>query len=122
MNQSVGRGMQRGPQACVAVPERVNGNAAHEIEISLAVSIDEIDAIAVNEFARRALVVAQKRAGCGRRRDGCRHAHSPDARSRVPRDRSSIALMSEMRTRFTPPAIADSAASSLAFMPPTAVP
>ena len=52
MNQPVGRGVQRLSEPGVAVAERVHGDAAHEVEISLSVGVDEIDAVAVDESSR----------------------------------------------------------------------
>ena len=55
VNRAVGRGVHRLLQPGVAVAERVHGDSAHEIEISLSVGVDEIHAVAVDELGRARL-------------------------------------------------------------------
>src|SRR5215210_7634822 len=44
VDQAVGRGMQRGAEAFIAVAERVDGDSADEIQVALAFGVDQINA------------------------------------------------------------------------------
>jgi hypothetical protein len=59
VNEPVGRGVHRLSKSGVAVAERVHSNATHEIEVALALAVDQVDPLAVDERHRRPLVRAE---------------------------------------------------------------
>src|SRR5674476_173635 len=141
MDQPIHGGMHGGLELHIVVAERIHGNSAYEIEVGFPLRVVEMHAAAAHEFHRRALVGAEYGALEGRRQSGagrlrfqhsgvihrlqcwCRHAHTlPTRVNTVPRSSCSIAAMSEILTRFTPPSSATIAACSFAAIPPCAVP
>src|SRR4051812_39683460 len=115
--------MKGGLESGVVVAKCVHCNPADEVEISLSLGIEQANAAAAHELHWSALVRAKDRAleglcnagirrrrrlggcGCGCRiHGGCGHAHMlPALVNVVPRSSCSIAAMSEIRTRSTPP-------------------
>ena len=59
--ETVGGRVHRRDEPLVTVAERVHGDSAHEIEVALALGVDEIDAFSAHELLWRALVGAQHR-------------------------------------------------------------